>query len=77
MKYIFTYGLSLIFLVSCGKSGRSSSPNQIMSIGKPYTVTSGDKIIKTSKSAIVNITHTDGESKSTVKLIAGKATILH
>jgi len=77
MKNISIYTLSLIFLVACGGGGSNSAPDEIMSIGELYTVNSGDRIIKNSDSAILNITHTDGESSSTVQLIEGEATILH
>lgn len=75
MKKILFYSLVLVFLISCG--GSKSKPDQEMLIGELYTVSPGDKIIKTTDTAIVNIIHIDAQDTSTVELIVGKASIKH
>ena len=77
MKKIYIYSLALVVLVGCGGGTGSSEPDQKMIIDEIYTVDRGDKIVKTSESAILYISHIDGQSESTVELQSGEATILH
>jgi len=77
MKNLYIYSLALVILVGCGGGGGSSAPDQEMIIGELYTVDHGDKIVKNSDTAIIYISHVDGQSESTVELQSGEATILH
>jgi len=91
MKKIFTLVPLGFLLLGCGGSGGSSSINSdfnktvkdegiikdismIQNIN--YTVSTGDKIIKTSPNALVRIVHIDGSLNSSVTLIEGSATII-
>ena len=85
MKHFIYFSTMLFMLSGCGggsSSGGDSStpsgnPTEItMEIDTPYTVYSGDSIVKTSSPAFVKIYHTDGSSESTVTLIEGSATII-
>ena len=78
MKKIFIFTTSMIFLVGCGggSSSSGSSKDVTMAIGQPYTVYSGNKIVKNAEETHIQVSHTDGESVSTVVLIEGNATII-
>ena len=78
MKKIFIFTTSMIFLVGCGGGSSSSGSNKdvTMAIGQPYTVYSGNKIVKNAEGTQVQVSHTDGESESIVVLIEGNATII-
>lgn len=54
----------------------SLSKDTVMIINTPYTVSSGDQILKSSDKAVVKITHIDGQNQSNVVLIEGSATII-
>ena len=76
--------LTIIFLSACKETGSSTGSTNVAGI-KPhkgstnmvmhqqYVVSKGDQIIKDSDLAKVKVTHTDGNSKSTVELIEGSA----
>jgi hypothetical protein len=78
MKKILIFTTSMIFLIGCGGGSSSSGSNKdvTMTIGQPYTVYSGNKIIKNAEETHVQVTHIDGESESTVVLVEGNATII-
>lgn len=81
MQKIYTLLISTILLVGCGggSDGGTSEPtdeNVTMEINKAYTVYPGNKLIKNSSLAQINIAHTDGATTSTVTLTSGTATII-
>ena len=79
------YSLIAVLLAGCGSSGGSSEDSGItpgtnpgdgdtnMVINQQYVVSPGDQIIKDSNLSRVKITHTDGQTNSTVELIEGSA----
>jgi uncharacterized lipoprotein YehR (DUF1307 family) len=90
MKHILIVSISLLILLNgCGggsaSDGESSgytprpttNPTEIeMRTNKTYTVYPGDKVVKTSDDAEVRITHIDGQTTSTITLVAGDAKII-
>jgi len=77
--------LASFLMVACGGSGSTdennatnndSSEDVNMTQGERYTVSKGNKLIKTSDNAIVRILHHDKAKTSTVILLEGDATIL-
>jgi hypothetical protein len=80
MKHILIFILSTLFLTNCGGGGSSSTSgsNQDvdMVIGQAYTAYSGNKIIKNDEETIIQVTHFDANSESTVVLVEGNATII-
>jgi len=61
---------------SDGSSYNYPSGNTKMSPKTTYTVYPGDKIVKDSESAKVQVHHIDGQPGSTVTLLEGEATII-
>jgi len=81
MQKIFTLFISTILLIGCGggsssATGESADEDVSMELNKAYTVYPGNKLIKGSTLAQVNITHEDGQTTSTVTLLDGNATII-
>lgn len=66
---------SIFVFVGCGVSEKPR--NRIMEKGESYSVSSGDKIIKSSENTLIRVTHKDGKSSSKVELLDGNATITH
>jgi len=56
---------------------QNQNQNIIMEKGKSYSVSHGDKIIKSSQNTHIKVTHIDGKLKSIAELIDGNATITH
>ena len=79
MKYILSL-LTILALASCGSSTQSqSTPNNgtvSMESGKIYTVKKGDKLIKTTDDAVVQITKKTQEDATEVVLVSGEAKII-
>jgi hypothetical protein len=77
MKNILLYSITIV-LVGCGggSGGSSSTYKGPMSLQKKYTMYEGDSVAKSSASAIVKITHVDGQNQSTIELVEGNATII-
>lgn len=75
MKQLFIFIPMSIILIGCGGGGESSR-DRIMEIGESYSVSSGNKVVKTSEDTLIKITHIDGKEESTVSLLEGNATIL-
>ena len=88
MKNILILTIATLLLSGCGSSdggddGESTNTpgatpdkgNTSMVIYKQYVVSKGDQIFKDSDLARVKITHTDGNTQSTVELIEGSATL--
>ena len=87
MKSILFLAISSIFFFGCGggssssNSGGGSTPpvapggDVNMTISRAYTVSPGNKVVKTSTNARVKITHIEGGS-TTIVLQEGTATIL-
>jgi len=74
--YIVTLAAALL-LAGCGGGGGSSSSTVVkMSLGETYTVYPNDMVVKDSEDAVVKITHTEGETTSTVELLEGEASIV-
>ena len=84
MKKTLVYTLIAVLLAGCGSSGSSgdsgttpgTNPGEgdtSMILNQQYVVSPGDQIIKDSNLSKVKITHTDGQTKSTVELIEGSA----
>ncbi len=79
MKYILSL-LTILALASCG----SSTPNEAtadtgsvnMESGKVYSVKKGDKLIKTTDDAVVQITKKTQEDATEVVLVSGEAKII-
>ncbi len=83
MKTIITLVLIALSLTACGSSGSSNensgpppSSNVDMEVSQSYSVFPGDSIIKDTEDSQLEITHIDGEKKSTVTLLSGSATII-
>ena len=82
MKKRLVLPFATLFLVGCGGGSTSngdtgsSAKDVNMNQGQPYTVYSGNKIIKYANPTVVKISHTDGQSTSTVMLLEGNATII-
>ena len=78
MKQILIFTTSMLFLIGCGGGESSSESTQDvnMVIAELNTVYPGNKIIKNTEGTIVQVTHIDGESESTVILVEGNATII-
>ncbi|RUM70806.1 MAG: hypothetical protein DSZ09_03880 [Sulfurovum sp.] len=75
MKHIFIFTVVSIMLVGCGSN--DTPRDRVMEPSQEYSVSSGDKVIKTSEDAQIKVIHKDGENKSTVVLMEGNATIIH
>ncbi|MBA1420492.1 MAG: hypothetical protein FAF03_06450 [Epsilonproteobacteria bacterium] len=78
MKNILLYSTLTIALVGCGggSGGGSGTYEGPMSPQTKYTMYAGDRVEKASSSAIVQITHVDGQNQSTIELVEGNATII-
>jgi hypothetical protein len=85
MKHILTLSTFIALLTGCGGGGGSGtgggssfgSTTVLMDIGEAYDVYPGDKLIKHSDTAIVTISHIDGQQASTVVLKDGNASIIY
>lgn len=73
MKQLFIFIPMSIILIGCGGE---SSHDRVMDIGESYSVSSGNKVVKTSEDTLIKITHIGGQEESTVSLLEGNATIL-
>jgi len=78
--------LAIFLLNACGSSGGSDGNTNVsgitpdrgdtsMVINQQYVVSEGDQIFKDSDLAKVKIIHSDGNTRSTVELIEGSATL--
>jgi len=79
MKGYIAILASVLLLAGCGGGGGgdSTSTNIIkMELGETYTVYPNDMVVKDSEDAVVKITHTEGETTSTVELLEGEASIV-
>jgi PBP1b-binding outer membrane lipoprotein LpoB len=79
MKGYIAILASVLLLAGCvgGGGGDSTSTNIIkMELGETYTVYPNDMVVKDSEDAVVKITHTEGETTSTVELLEGEASIV-
>ncbi len=78
MKNILLYSTLTIALIGCGggSGGGSGTYEGPMSPQTKYTMYAGDSVEKASSSAIVQITHADGQNQSTIELVEGNATII-
>ena len=77
MKKLLFILPSLFLFMGCGTSDDDTPRDRSMNIGESYSVSTGDKIIKSTEDTHIRITHIDGESTSSVELIDGNATITH
>ena len=77
MKKLFFILPTLFLFIGCGASDDDSHRDRSMKIGESYSVSTADKIIKSTKDTHIKITHIDGETTSSVELIDGNATITH
>jgi len=88
MKNILILTIATLLLSGCGSSGggddggNTDTPgitldkgDTSMVIYQQYVVSKGDQIFKDSDLTRVKITHTDGDTRSTVELIEGSATL--
>ena len=90
MKNILILTITTLLLIGCGSSGGGGddgggntdtpgiTPDESdtsMVMYQQYVVSKGDQIFKDSDLARVKITHTDGNTQSTVELIEGSATL--
>ena len=85
MKYIMMIVTALMFS-ACGSDSQTTetTPNVqeptsstvFMQTGKVYTVKKGDKLIKTTDEAVVNITKKTQEDTTEVVLVEGEAKII-
>lgn len=84
MKKILIYSTIAILLSGCGGSEGGNSADDTpgenpgkgdtsMVINKAYVAAPGDQIIKDSILARIKVTHKEGNSRSTVELVEGKA----
>lgn len=85
MRKNFLFLFLILMLSACGNSGSTSQNTPLNPIeespvtlqyDRTYIVYPGDKIVKTSKVTQVAITHIDGDTRSTVRLISGNAQLL-
>lgn len=76
MKQIVLFSTIAVLLANCGGSSGSGSKDRVMETSQSYSVSPGDKVIKTSQNTKIQITHVDGKEDSTVELIEGNATII-
>lgn len=84
MTKIFIFTALTIFLTGCGGSSNdsgTSTPDDkekdaVMVPLESYSVYSGNKVVKGSENAVLQVTHTYGEDKSIVVLLEGNATII-
>jgi len=87
MKNILVFISIALLLTACGggggsggtetpSTGESSSEDITLTQGVLYTVYAGNKLVKNTPKTIIQITHIDQESKSTVMLLEGNATII-
>ncbi len=79
MKNILLYTTLALALTACGGGGSGGGSDTYegpMSPQTPYTMHTGDRVERDSSSAIVKITHADGQEQSTVELVEGNATII-
>ena len=80
--------IAIFLLSACGSSGSGSSNGNTnvsginpdrgdtpMVINQQYVVSKGDQIFKDSDLAKVKIIHSDGNTRSTVELVEGSATL--
>lgn len=79
--------ISVLLFVGCGGGGNSSSSSSVptdtippgtekMDAGVVYQVSTGDQVVKTSVDAQIRVKHVDGETNSTIELVAGEANIV-
>ena len=79
MKKILIFITTAILIAGCGSSGGSSSESTedvTMVISETYTVYPGNQVLKGSPDTLVQITHIDGQTESTIQLLEGNATII-
>jgi hypothetical protein len=87
MKQIMIFSTLMALLTGCGGGGGSGSASGggssfnprtvLMDIGESYDVYPGDKLIRNSDTAIVTISHIDGQQAATVILKDGNASIIY
>lgn len=75
MKHLLLFSMVSMILIGCGAS--EENRDRTMTIGESYSVSKGDKIVKTSEETLLKIKHTSGKETSTVSLLEGNATITH
>jgi len=89
MKNILIFSIVALLLSACGggsSSGNSTGSSSLSGISpdkgdtsmvpnQQYVVSKGDQIFKESDLVKVKITHSDGNTQSTVELIEGSATL--
>lgn len=86
MKNIIILTIAIFLLSACGGSGDSDGNSNVpginpdkgdtrMIINQQYVVSAGDQIFKDSDLAKVKILHYDGNTRSSVELIEGSATL--
>lgn len=80
--------ISVFFLLGCGGGSGSSSGTTVsvepalpdgtekMIVGQTYQVLPGDQVVKTSEDTQIKVVHVDGETNSTIELVAGEANIV-
>jgi hypothetical protein len=85
-KILFLISIALIF-TACGgggsstggetpSTGESASKDVTLTPGVLYTVYAGNKLVRNVTKTVVQITHSDKASTSTVMLLEGNATII-
>jgi uncharacterized lipoprotein YajG len=69
---------TILLFIGCGGSGSGSNKtfSGTMVVSQNYTVFPGDSVIKGSDTAVISVTHKDGEAESTITLIEGNVTIV-
>ncbi len=76
--------VSMLFLIGCGGGGGSTSVaedplptgTEEMVAGQAYQVSPGDQVVKISEDTQIKVVHVDGETNSTIELVAGEANIV-
>jgi len=84
MNNLSIAAIASIFLIGCGSSGGSNGGSELIGsedsgkidINKIYAMHPGDKVLKDSDDAIIEVTHSNNHPDSTIKLLSGEATII-